>query len=313
MDAQSQHLFSLPIPPSTLAALTKAGYETLDDLPRSDSANQLIDVLNIPFGASQTLYSSSQRPNGGGPGILPSTQTAASLIGSISKQKSRRFTTHCPPLDALLDGGLPEGGILELSGPPGSSKERILLNMVRSFVEAGRSILLVDCQNMCDPCILDELMTDNSSARRLVSYLKIGSLTELMMFVNNLSLCNDSFDLLAISCISYPFQNARLTKSARNYILEKIKQALTKVNISQNVTIVVTSQLVTKLVNIDGTTGNFDSVGAKGVMVPALGHVYLPSAKAFRVLVALNGPTLDTGEISTTSSFRLLAPLKPGL
>ncbi|KAJ3993396.1 hypothetical protein F5050DRAFT_1714520 [Lentinula boryana] len=115
-------------------------------------------------------------------------------------------------------------------------------------------------------------------------------------------LVQDSFDLLAISCITFPFQNARLTKSARNYILEKIKQALTKVNnVSRNVT------LVTKLVNIDGTTGNFDSVGAKGVMVPALGHMYLPTAKAFRVLVALNGPTLDTG------SFRLLAPLKPGL
>lgn len=43
MDTQSQPLSSLPLPPSTLATLSKAGYETLKDLPPSDSANQLTD------------------------------------------------------------------------------------------------------------------------------------------------------------------------------------------------------------------------------------------------------------------------------
>ncbi|GAW08913.1 hypothetical protein LENED_011024 [Lentinula edodes] len=65
MDTQSQPLSSLPLPPSTLATLSKAGYETLEDLPPSDSANQLTDVLKIPLKASQTIYSSSQRPGSG--------------------------------------------------------------------------------------------------------------------------------------------------------------------------------------------------------------------------------------------------------
>ncbi|KAJ3759673.1 hypothetical protein EV360DRAFT_81874 [Lentinula raphanica] len=238
MNAQSQRLSSLPIPLSTLAALTKAGYDTLDDIPQSGSVKQLSDVLKLPSGISQTLYSSSQTLTSGGPSGLPSTQSAATLIGS-SKHKPRLFTTYCPPLDTLLNGGLNEGGILELSGPPGSLKERILLNIVRSFVDSGKRVLFIG--------------------------------------------------------------------SVRNNILEKIKQVITKLTISQTVTIVITSQLVTKLVNVDGTTGNFDTVGAKGVMVPPLGPSYLPSGKAFRVLVALNSPTLHDGVV------RLLSPHKPGL
>ncbi|KAJ4490142.1 hypothetical protein J3R30DRAFT_3693680 [Lentinula aciculospora] len=304
MDTRSQLLSSLPISPSTLAALTKAGYETIDDLPQSNSANQLTDVLKIPLEASTTLYSSSQRPGDiEGSSGLPSTQSAAALMGSKSKQKQRTFATRCSQIDALLGGGLPEGGILELSGPPGSSKERILLNVLRSFVETNRSVLF----DMCDPRIIDEYIKDIPSARRLISYVKAGDLEKLMVLMYNLSShIDNTFELLAISCITFPFQNAQLSNSAKNNLLEKIKQTLARLSNAQNVTIVITSQLVTKLLNVDGTTGNFDSVGAKGVMVPQLGHAYLPSGKTFRVSVALDGPNPNTAFV------RLLAPFKPG-
>ncbi|KAJ3868924.1 hypothetical protein EV359DRAFT_77223 [Lentinula novae-zelandiae] len=309
MDTQSQPLSSLPLPPSTLATLSKAGYETLKDLPPSDSANQLTDVLKIPLKASQTIYSSSQRLGSGDSlSILPSTRSAAALMGSISKQKPRTFSTRCPAIDTLLNGGVPEGGIVELSGPPGSSKERILLNIILSCVQVGRRVLFVDCQSMCDPRSIDAHLKDVPTARQLVTYVKIGDLTEFLMFMNNLSSNSDkSFDILAISCMTFPFQNAQISIAARNKLLEKIKQTLTKLSHTQNVTIAITSQLVTRLMNIDGSTGNFDSVGAKGIMVPQLGPAYLPSGKVFRLLLALDGAELRTGFV------RLLAPLKPGL
>ncbi|KAJ3895276.1 P-loop containing nucleoside triphosphate hydrolase protein [Lentinula edodes] len=305
MDTQSQPLSSLPLPPSTLATLSKAGYETLEDLPPSDSANQLTDVLKIPLKASQTIYSSSQRPGSGDSlTILPSTQSAAALMGSISRRKPRTFSTRCPPIDTLLNGGVPEGNIVELSGPPGSSKERILLNIILSCVEVGRSVLF----GMCDPRTIDQHLKDVPTARRLVAYIKLGDLTEFLMFMNNLSSNTDkSFDMLAISCLTFPFQNAQISIAVRNNLLEKIKQTLTKLSHTQNVTIAITSQLVTRLMNIDGTTGNFDSVGAKGIMVPQLGPAYLPSGKVFRLLLALDGAEPRTGFV------RLLAPLKPGL
>ncbi|GAW08914.1 hypothetical protein LENED_011025 [Lentinula edodes] len=155
---------------------------------------------------------------------------------------------------------------------------------------------------MCDPRSIDEHLKDVPTARRLVTYVKIGDLTEFLMFMNNLSSNTDKpFDMLAISCLTFPFQNAQISIAARNNLLEKIKQTLTKLSHTQNVT------LVTRLMNIDGTTGNFDSVGAKGIMVPQLGPAYLPSGKVFRLLVALDGAEPRTGFV------RLLAPLKPGI
>jgi RAD51-like protein 2 len=55
----------------------------------------------------------------------------------------RKFSTLCPPVDKLLSGGLTRGHILEISGPPGSPKESIAINLVKSFVEADEGVLFV--------------------------------------------------------------------------------------------------------------------------------------------------------------------------
>ncbi|KIK68483.1 hypothetical protein GYMLUDRAFT_237532 [Collybiopsis luxurians FD-317 M1] len=281
-----QPLSSLPIPPSSLSALSKAGYQSIDDLPRYDSANQLTDALKIPIDASHAIYSSSQKlPESN---TLPLTQSAAALIGS-SKLKSKTFSTNCPPVDALLNGGVTEGHILEISGPPGSPKELVLLNILRSFVEARKSVLFVDCQNMCDPRLIADHLQGLPDAQQLISYVKIDNLTEFMVFMHNLT-SYTNMSLLAISSISFPFQNTgRLSNAAKNNLLEKIKQTFIKLCTSQNVTIAITSQLATKMLNADGSPGTFDTAGAKGVMVPQLGSTYLPSGRTSRILLALNG------------------------
>ncbi|KAF9078717.1 hypothetical protein BDP27DRAFT_1310058 [Rhodocollybia butyracea] len=297
-------LNSLPIPPSTLSALAKAGYETLDDLSHYDSANQLTDALKIPLEASHTLHNSSQKHSTfGSPSTLPLTQSAAALIGSSKLGLKKTFTTHCPPVDSILNGGMQEGQILELSGPPGSPKELILLNTVLSFVEAGNHVLFVDCQDMCDIHLIDEHTKNVLGAHKLVSYIKIHNLTEFMLFIHDMpSYSNTS--LFAISCISFPFQCAmNLSSSAKSSLFEKIKNTFSRLA-SRNTSIVVTSQLATKLINTDGSTGTFDTIGAKGVLLPQLGPAYLPSGKAFRILVALSGPS--------RGFVRLLAPLNPG-
>ncbi|KAE9407900.1 hypothetical protein BT96DRAFT_914266 [Gymnopus androsaceus JB14] len=295
---QSQPLSSLPLPPSTLSTLTQAGYETLEDLPHNDPANQLTNALKTSLEASQALYPSQRHGTFGG-SALPSTQSAAALIES-RKLRSIPFTTRCPPVNGLLNGGLPEGHILELSGPPGSPKELVLLNILRSFVEAGRTVLFVDCQGMCDPRLIDGYVKGIPAAAQLVSYVKINNLTDFIMLMHNLPLYS-SISLLAISCISFPFQNS--VHSAKSSLLEKIKQTLTKLS-SQNVTVVVTSQLSTKMLKPDGTAGSFDSAGARGVMTPQLDSTYLPSGKTSRVLLSLSG--------TTSGIVRLLAPVKPG-
>ena len=46
-------------------------------------------------------------------------------------------------MDKILGGGLPRGHILEISGPPGSFKETLALDFVRTFVEADERIIFV--------------------------------------------------------------------------------------------------------------------------------------------------------------------------
>lgn len=51
---------------------------------------------------------------------------------------------HCCPLvDKLLGGGLARGNILELSGPPGTSKSALVLGLVKDFVERGEEVLVL--------------------------------------------------------------------------------------------------------------------------------------------------------------------------
>ena len=69
----------------------------------------------------------------------PLTQSGAALMSVQSK----RYSTRCKSLDTLIDGGVRPGSILEISGPPGSPKESLTLNVVRCFLEAEHDVLFV--------------------------------------------------------------------------------------------------------------------------------------------------------------------------
>jgi RAD51-like protein 2 len=58
-------------------------------------------------------------------------------------QQSPRVKTKCAALDQVLDGGLRRGHILEISGPPGSPKEKLIINVISVFAEAEEDILFV--------------------------------------------------------------------------------------------------------------------------------------------------------------------------
>ena len=95
------------------------------------------------------------------------TQSAALMV-----QQSQKILTKCVALDKILEGGLSRGQILEISGPPGSPKEKLALNIVASFAEYGEETLFVgedliisifpatilikhsDCQNAASPTVL---------------------------------------------------------------------------------------------------------------------------------------------------------------
>lgn len=282
MSESSRKLSSLPLPPSTLSALARAGYETLHELQGS-SAHELANELGISLPQAEHIFTSSQKPP------TPSlTQSAASMA-----KNAQGFSTKSTAIDKLLSGGLRRGHILEISGPPGTPKEVVATNLVTSFVEAGHEVLFIDCQNMTGPAILDKSLRKSknlpSDYLSLVFHVNIHMLMDLMTFMYHLPSQLDShpkISLLVVNSISFPFHvGENLSVSARNYLLERLKRILTKACATSNLTVVTTSQLSTKILNPDGSMGTFNT-GGKGIMVPQLGITYLPSGRSHRVIIA---------------------------
>ena len=54
-----------------------------------------------------------------------------------------KISTRCPTLDKLLDGGLPHGHVLEVSGPPGSPKELLGINILASALERNDEVMFI--------------------------------------------------------------------------------------------------------------------------------------------------------------------------
>lgn len=101
-------------------------------------------ALNMPLEMIQDLFARIQRPQGS-ISNPPMTLPASNMV-----QSEVRISTKCPPLDTLLDGGLSRGHILELSGPPGCPKERIAVNVLKSFVEIEHEAIFLG-EDVLDP------------------------------------------------------------------------------------------------------------------------------------------------------------------
>ncbi|KAI0732749.1 P-loop containing nucleoside triphosphate hydrolase protein [Fomitopsis betulina] len=287
-----RQLSTLPLSGSILNALGRAGYETIEDL---NDATPEVD-LDISMPSTQAIFSATQLQTRR---AAPLTQSAAFMVDNAI------YSTKFSQLDTLLGGGLKQGFILELSGPPGCIKELLAVNLVSSFIEESKHVIFVDMQNMTSPATLNRVLPSSSAlqdAQERVQHLRIHALPDLLIFLRNLpSYLQDhpSTSLLVLNSLSYPFQSpAGLSNSARNSLLDRVKQMLTRVSASTKLSVVITSQLATKLLKPDGSAANFET-GSRAIMSPALGPAYLPAARTYRVCVV--------PQSKTTGIFRLLS------
>ncbi|KAH8084336.1 P-loop containing nucleoside triphosphate hydrolase protein [Cristinia sonorae] len=281
-------LSTLKLPPATQSALMRAGYATVADV-LATPAEALAKELNISLAATQTIYSASQAQR-----AAPMTQSAAVLVGGNSK----RLTTLSRPLDAILDGGIQRGSILEISGAPGSLKETLAERIALSFVEENEEVLFVDMQNMSGVDKLKECFNKSSDLppqhERLVHFLSLQTLSDVMIFLGQLHeflTSHPKTSLLVLNSLSFPFQSSvGFPHSTRNALLERTKTSLAKACASGALTVIITTQLATKMLNADGTSANFDT-GSRAVLLPQLGSSYLPNGKTYRVMIVPHSPT----------------------
>ncbi|KAL7277211.1 hypothetical protein ACG7TL_009061 [Trametes sanguinea] len=307
--------------PPVLSALAGAGYETVQDLLSNSTPEQLSKDLNIPLPASQAVFSAAAGPS---QRSLPMTQSAAAMMGTTAKQ----YSTACPPLDRLLGGGLKRGFILEINGPPGSGKEQMAATAVRTFVECDQQVLFVDMQNMVLPATIKRILMNSPTAEPdgmdLVRYLAFHTTAEFVAFVRSLPAyleANPSVSrptiaadivftpprcdcdpillqtaLLVLNSLAFPFQPHTIKRFA---ILDKLKQVLARACASMGLTVIITSQLTTKMLEGNGQPGSAPP-GSKSVMIPSFRDSDFPPGRTYRVIIV--PLTRTTGVIRLLSS-----------
>ncbi|KAA1472428.1 hypothetical protein DENSPDRAFT_821254 [Dentipellis sp. KUC8613] len=292
---------SLPFTPSVVSAITQAGYNTVGELAASN-AETLAREISTSVSESQSII--DKAVSSSSTTAFSFGQTAAAYISS-----AKTYSSSCQPLDALLNGGLPCAHVLELSGPPGTCKERLALRLACNAVNSNEGVLWVEMQNFVSPAALKQGIADMCpsvpNAVDLVQYMSIHSLPELLIFLNNLLSSVESYSSVSVivfNSIWFPFQTTTdLTATTRRSLLDSVKQTFTRLCAAHNMTIVTATQLSTKLLNRDGTAANFDT-GSRAVLVPHLGGLYLPSSRTYRIIIV--------PETRTTGVLRLM--LSPG-
>lgn len=75
-------------------------------------------------------------------------------IGSKPVETVRRLGTGIPSLDALLDGGLPRGGLSEIVGGPSSGCTSLAHSLVASATARGEVTAIVDFPDTLHPAAL---------------------------------------------------------------------------------------------------------------------------------------------------------------
>lgn len=68
----------------------------------------------------------------------------------ILEQKLEVFSTGSPNLDLALGGGIQEGSCVEISGLPKIGKTSLCMQILTSYMKAGRATVLIDAENRFD-------------------------------------------------------------------------------------------------------------------------------------------------------------------
>ena len=87
--------------------------------------------------------------------------SAADLNNRMNYVKNATFcTTGSVVLDALMGGGMPEGGFIEMFSPSGIGKSTCALHISRSLCESGKKVIYMDVEGGLNPRSLSSFGLD---------------------------------------------------------------------------------------------------------------------------------------------------------
>ncbi|KAG8798876.1 hypothetical protein FRC16_006368 [Serendipita sp. 398] len=301
----SKPLSLLPLSSNILLILNKAGYTTVGDL-KGSTVDDLAAELKVPMSeAAKILQSVESRlvatpstttihtessTNGNEDTVetaaalklFPASQSAAAMLANLKIAK-----TPDEALNNLVGGGLRKGTCLEIAGPPGSGKGSLALEFIRGAVDEDMDVLIVDCQNSMHPSRIVDALDEN--AKHSIHRVCTNGYAEFFSFLNQLPSYLSShpkISLVFFSVLSNAFQLIP-NHTIKSRLLNLLKAKLTTLNIIS----IATVQLSTKLQNPDGSAANFDTAGAKAIMLPSLNvgndgeSGWFPLQRSYRILL----------------------------
>jgi hypothetical protein len=81
-------------------------------------------------------------------------------FGSVPVEPIRRFSTGIPALDSLLGGGLPRGGVSEITGPVSSGRTALMCSLLASATRQEEIAAVVDLPDALHPESLEVVGAD---------------------------------------------------------------------------------------------------------------------------------------------------------
>ncbi|KAI0743189.1 hypothetical protein BC629DRAFT_1708350 [Irpex lacteus] len=198
-------------------------------------------------------------------------------------------------MDQLLDGGFKCGSILEISGPPGAAVHAPVIHITREFVKEGQGVIFADMHNSITAAqLLERIRADDDSVlphgyRNSLLHTSLLTFQDILIFFHKLPSiieANPGAGLLVLNSFSLAFHSLPPTVShaSRTVLHERIRQALAQACATAGLSVLITTQLSTKLLNADGTPASFDT-GSRAIMVPQPGSAYLPVGRSYRLMV----------------------------
>jgi len=180
-----------------------------------------------------------------------------------------RYSTGSSELNALLGGGVASNSIVQIAGPPGSGREQVFANVIRSALAVGEHVLSYTIHGS-DTCRWTESLRPQDCSRWHCHL--VNSLTELFLLLNRVQVFvkqRPNTHVMAIDGLSALIDELP-RDSLRKAYLKRIENHLMRLSSMHNLTILFSTNVATKLLSEDGSIGSYDT-GSKAVLAPSLG------------------------------------------
>ncbi|KAF8492519.1 hypothetical protein JB92DRAFT_3002850 [Gautieria morchelliformis] len=203
---------------------------------------------------------------------ISSTVSASSLLATSNAAKSpaNPYKTLSAPIDRIIGPYMRPGYGLQISGPPGTYLEQLLIGLVKSVTSDGKEVMVVDMQNKLKASTICRSLDDDERADRVYYHMhhRIDEVIKLLSTFPDFLSTHPNVSLLILSSLSFPFQ-VESDFSARNTHLNHVRALIIKLCKHHGLVVVITSAMSMHFINPDGSRGTFDN-DSTAVMTPQI-------------------------------------------